>query len=176
MSEGQLVKVWDPFVRVFHWTLVGSYAAAWVTAEELEGLHEQLGYFILALLGLRIIWGFIGSQHARFSDFVMGPKKVFAYLSDLAKGRPQHWLGHNPAGGWMVVALILMMGMIGLSGYMMGGDEHSVWGELHEGLAEFSLFLVVLHVLGVFVSGLLHGENLVKAMFTGYKTKGSQDE
>ena len=100
------VQVWDPLVRVFHWTLVASFAAAWLSGDDAETVHEVAGYLVLALVALRIAWGFVGSRHARFSDFVRGPREVARYLRSLLGSRPVHYLGHNPVGGWMVVALL----------------------------------------------------------------------
>ena len=161
-------RVWDPFVRVFHWSLVGSYLLAWATAEEWDLLHERLGWFLLALLGLRLAWGLIGTRHARFGDFVRGPGEVRAYLGSLLRGDPEHHVGHNPAGGWMVLALIVTLAATALSGVLItqGGEP---WEDLHEGLADLSLALVAVHVLGVLVSSFMHRENLVKAMLTGDK-------
>ena len=161
-------RVWDPFVRVFHWALVGSYLLAWATAEEWDLLHERVGWFVLALLGLRLVWGLVGTRYARFSNFVRGPGQVSAYLGSLLRRDPEHHVGHNPAGGWMVVALILVVAATALSGVMMvqGGEA---WEELLEGLANLSLALVAVHVLGVLLASFMHRENLVKAMLTGYK-------
>jgi cytochrome b len=155
-------------VRVFHWSLVLSYLLAWATAEEWGLLHERIGWFVLVLLGLRLVWGLIGSRHARFDDFVRGPGKVRAYLGSLLRGDPEHHAGHNPAGGWMVLVLILVLAGTALSGVLItrGGE---VFEDLHEGLANLSLVLVAVHVMGVLVSSFMHRENLVKAMLTGYK-------
>lgn len=168
IQEPARERVWDPFVRVFHWSLVVSYLLAWVTAEEWDLLHEQLGWFVLTLLGLRLAWGLIGTRHARFGDFVRGPGKVRAYLGSLLRGNPEHHVGHNPVGGWMVLALIVTLAATALSGVLMvrGGEA---WEDLHEGLANLSLALVAVHVLGVVVSSFAHRENLIKAMLTGYK-------
>ncbi len=169
------IRVWDPFVRVFHWSLVFSYAVAWASGEESAWLHEQAGYFILALIGLRVTWGLIGSEHARFSDFLFGPGRTLDYLRSLRSGRPERYLGHNPAGGWMVVALLLSLVAASVSGLMIGGGEDELWEEVHEGLANLSLLLVVVHVSGVAVASLLHRENLVKAMITGFKVRRNAD-
>ena len=173
--ENQKVLVWDPFVRVFHWSLVLSYLIAWVSAEEWASLHEQVGYFILVLLGLRVLWGVIGTQHARFRDFVYGRTVTMGYLRSLRAGTPRHYLGHNPAGGWMVIALLLSLAVAGVSGILIGDAEHGVWKEIHEGSANLTLLLVVVHVSGVVLASLMHGENLVRAMLTGHKMRRSED-
>lgn len=116
--ESKQVTVWDPLVRIFHWSLVLSFAAAYLTGEiwEQEELHEWAGYAALGLILFRIIWGFVGSQHARFSDFLYGPKAVIEYLKSLLTTHPKHYLGHNPAGGWMVVLLLLGVLATGITG------------------------------------------------------------
>lgn len=176
MQDGSTsIRVWDPFVRFFHWSLVLSYAAAWASAEEFESLHEQTGYFVLTLIGLRLVWGLIGSRHARFSDFVSGPASVRDYLRSLRSGRPRHYDGHNPAGGWMVLGLLAGLVATGVTGVAMGGGEHELWEEIHEVAANLTLLLVVIHVSGVVVSSLLHRENLVRAMITGNKLRRNAD-
>ena len=166
------VKVWDPFVRVFHWSLAALFLLAYVTGDEVQNVHIAAGYAIAGLLALRIVWGFVGPRHARFGDFVRSPRAVFAYLRDVALLRAPRYLGHNPAGGAMVVALIVMLIGTGITGYMMTTDAY--WGaewveEVHEVLANLTVGLVVVHVLGVLVASFEHRENLVKAMITGRK-------
>ncbi len=170
-TQSASTPVWDPFIRTFHWSLVLSYLIAWVTAESVERLHEQSGYFILALLGLRIVWGLIGTPHARFSDFVYSPRNTLRYLASLLSGQPPYYRGHNPAGGWMVIALIICLLATAVSGIMIAEAHEELWEELHEGVAELSLLLVVLHLGGVVTASWLHRENLVKAMLSGRKAK-----
>ncbi len=101
-----LVQVWDPLVRIGHWILVVAFFTAWFTGED-EGLvHVYAGYTVGAVVVLRILWGFIGSRHARFADFVRGPGAVFSYVRSLFTRTPQHFLGHNPAGGLMILLLL----------------------------------------------------------------------
>ena len=99
------VKVWDPLVRVFHWTLVIGFFTAYFTEGEEETLflHTWAGYTVAGLVLVRLLWGFIGTRHARFSDFVRRPTVVKDYLSDVLRLKPQRYLGHNPAGGLMIV-------------------------------------------------------------------------
>ncbi len=166
------VKVWDPLVRVFHWSLVALFALAFATGDEIERVHIIAGYGVMALIAVRLLWGLAGSRHARFTDFVRGPATVLAYLRDTVSGRAPRYLGHNPAGGMMIVALLVMLTATGVSGYMMTTPTywHVKWvEELHEVTANLTLGLVALHVLGVLVSSLAHRENLVVAMFTGRK-------
>jgi cytochrome b len=169
------VKVWDPFVRVFHWSLVGLFVLAYATGDEVEQVHIAAGYAIVTLLALRVAWGFVGPRHARFSDFVRSPREILAYLRDVVRKKPRRHLGHNPAGGLMIVGLIAMLLGTGATGFMMTTD--AFWGakwveEVHEGLANATVALVLLHVLGVAVSSLQHRENLVAAMITGRKRRG----
>jgi cytochrome b len=166
------VKVWDLFVRVFHWSLAGSFLLAYVTGDEIENVHIAAGYTIAGLLVLRIGWGFVGPHHARFSDFVRSPRAVLAYLRDTALFRAPRYLGHNPAGGAMVVALIVMLIGTCTTGYMM--TTETFWGakwveKVHEACANLTVGLVVVHVLGVLVASFEHRESLVKAMITGRK-------
>jgi cytochrome b len=172
-TRRQRIEVWDPFVRAFHWSLAAGYLAAWLTAEELPALHERLGYFVLMLIGLRLVWGIVGTRHARFADFVRGPGSALAYLRSLAAGRPQHYIGHNPAGGWMVILMLSTLAATAASGILMAGGDGEAWEELHEALANLSLLLVAVHVSGVVAASLLHRENLVGAMLTGRKWRGN---
>jgi len=166
------VKVWDPVVRIFHWSLVGAFAVAWLTGDELERVHEIVGYVILGLVAVRLVWGVIGPRYARFTQFVPGLSGLTGYISDIRKGREHRHLGHNPAGGAMVVALILALLATGGTGWMMTLDMF--WGaewveEVHEAMANLMLVLVGLHIAGVVVASIRHHENLVRAMLTGRK-------
>ncbi len=165
------VKVWDPLVRLFHWSLVSAFALAWITAEEWDRAHEWFGYAILGLLVARLVWGVVGTRYARFSNFVYRPSTILGYLKDSVFLRAKRYLGHNPAGGAMIIALIMALAVTGGTGYLttigFGPDE---WlEELHEVAANATLLLVGLHVLGVVVSSFEHRENLVWSMFTGKK-------
>jgi cytochrome b len=173
-TSKQQIAVWDPFIRAFHWSLALAYLVAWASAEEWAGLHENVGYFILALLGLRVAWGLVGTRHARFSDFVHGPGAALTYLRSLVQGHPRDYLGHNPVGGWMVVGLIVVLLATASTGILANGDE-GLWEELHEGLANVSLLLIVVHVTGVIASSVLHRENLIFSMFTGIKKRSPID-
>lgn len=166
------IKVWDLFVRVFHWSLATLFVLAYATGDEIEKVHIAAGYAIAGLLAARIVWGFIGPPHARFSSFVRPPREVLAYLRDIMLLRAPRYIGHNPAGGAMVIALLVMLTATSVSGYMMTTD--AFWGskwveEVHEAAAHLTLGLIVAHVVGVLVASFEHRENLVKAMFTGRK-------
>lgn len=117
------IRVWDPLVRLFHWSLVIFFTIAWFTGDENNSLHIWSGYVIAGLLLFRLIWGFAGTRHARFSDFVFGPGRVIGYLKSLAGGKPRHYDGHNPAGGYMVIMLLLMLGLTTWTGLEVYGSE-----------------------------------------------------
>lgn len=168
------VKVWDPFVRVFHWSLATLFLVAYVTGDEAEKVHIAAGYVIAGLIALRVVWGFVGPAHARFANFVRPPRQVLSYLRDMALVRAPRHLGHNPAGGAMIVALLVMLAGTGITGVMMTTDAY--WGaqwveEVHEAFANLTVGLVVFHVLGVLLASFAHGENLIKSMITGRKRR-----
>ena len=171
------VNVWDPLVRIFHWGLVAAFLVAWATGDEMKLTHVMTGYVVIGLVIFRILWGFVGARHARFADFMRGPGAVTNYLRDTAKLRAKRYLGHNPAGGAMIIALLVMLSIIGATGYMMTTD--TFWGvawvqAAHETAVNLTLGLVVLHILGVIVASYEHGENLVRAMITGRKRAGNE--
>jgi len=106
-QETTFVRIWDPFVRVAHWTIVIAFAIAYITEDDLLSLHVWAGYVVGVVVLLRLIWGIIGPKHARFTDFLYRPSEVAAYIRGLTTGRAQRFLGHSPAGGAMVVMLLL---------------------------------------------------------------------
>lgn len=227
------VKVWDPIVRIGHWVLVIAFFTAYFTEDEFLTQHVWAGYVVGAAVAVRFFWGLGGTgKHARFRDFIYSPAAIFGYLKGLVQGKPQHYLGHNPAGGAMVIALLLSLcstvftGLnlyaveenagplakfyaaqsttitvipeakadeanereeaedeksedeehvqkstinTGVTAHHVNEQDEEFWEELHEFFANFTLFLVVLHVLGVIISSKIDRENLVKAMITGKK-------
>ncbi len=172
------VLVWDAPVRVFHWLLVLSFAGAWLTAESERWrmVHVTLGYTMAGLVAFRILWGVFGTRHARFTDFVRGPTAVMTYLKSLLRGRPEHHAGHNPAGALAVVALLLLAVAVPATGWALFNDLGGEWlKELHEGVANAMLALVIVHVAAVAISSWLHRENLVAAMITGRKTAPGEE-
>ncbi len=182
------VKVWDPLVRIFHWSLVGFFFLAYFTEDEWLDLHVIAGYTVAGLVGFRLIWGFIGPRYARFAGFVSSPSSVIDYLKRMRQFDVPHYLGHNPAAGAMVIALLLSLIAISLTGMSIIATEGqgplaATWfatldanwlEEIHEFFANFTLLLVLLHVAGVFFSSLLEGDNLPRAMLTGYKKYHSE--
>jgi cytochrome b len=170
-SNAPRVKVWDIAVRLFHWSLVMSVTATYLLSEQ-RSLHRKLGYVVLGLIAFRLIWGLIGTHHARFANFIPGPRRLLSYLRDIALDREARHLGHNPAGAAMIVALLVTLTAIGATGYMMGMDRYfgQEWVEdAHELLVNGLIVLIVLHLIGVAVASLRHRENLVVAMVTGLK-------
>ncbi|HEB57304.1 MAG TPA: cytochrome B [Gammaproteobacteria bacterium] len=192
MSQPETIKIWDPLVRLFHWSLVLAFAIAYFTEDDLLDLHVWAGYIVLGLLLFRIFWGFVGPRYAKFSNFVYSRKTIKAYLKDLLALRAKRYLGHNPAGGAMIILLIICLLLTSVSGLAIYGIEQhagplaSLLGhlgefwedaaeEIHEFLANFTLLLVFVHVGGVIFESRLHHENLVKAMFNGYKRCQADD-
>jgi len=117
MQDTSSIKVWDISVRVFHWALVVCFALAYITGEiEIETLHAWLGYIIIGLLIYRVVWGLIGTKYARFSNFICGPAEIKSYIKSLLSTHPRHYLGHNPAGGVMVVLLIVGLTAVSWTG------------------------------------------------------------
>jgi cytochrome b len=164
--------VWDPLLRVLHWTLVLSVAAAWITTWWWSGWHQASGYLAAGVVGIRVVWGFVGPDAARFTHFVRGPRATLRYVSLLRAGQAPRSLGHNPLGAWMALVLMATTLALALTGWLYTTDRF--WGEvwldwLHQTLAWSVVVLVSLHVLGVVSTGRRHGENLVAAMFTGRK-------
>jgi len=196
MSEQPEVRVWDPLVRLTHWSLAIGIVLSFVTAERWPEIHEAIGYTIGGIIVVRVLWGFIGSQHARFSDFAYGPSAVRRYLVALMGFKGRRYLGHSPAGGAMVMLLLALVSTIVVTGILTeiqresalppavataassgapsgleaSSEEHeSVVGQIHEAAANVLIVFVSLHIAGVLVASLLHRENLVAAMFTGRK-------
>lgn len=179
------VKVWDLFVRVFHWTLVAGFVIAYASGDDFMTVHVWAGYLVGALVILRIIWGVVGTRHARFSSFLYRPRTVLHYARDLLRLGGQRYLGHSPAGGAMVIALLVMillivttgliaLGMLDsagpLAGYLAANRPVGrIFKEVHEVLSNLTLALVLIHICGVLWASFVHGENLIRAMWNGRK-------
>jgi cytochrome b len=173
-ASPEMVRVWDRVVRSFHWALVLSFVTAWLTSHSSEDIHHWAGYAAAALVAMRLLWGVLGTPYARFSQFVRDPATVLRYLSALLSGREARYIGHNPAGGAMVIVLIGAMGSTALTGWLMTTDAYFgvPWVEAAHSLAAHSLLLLVLfHMGGVALASFRHRENLVRAMITGRKRK-----
>ncbi|MDH5748999.1 MAG: cytochrome b/b6 domain-containing protein [Rhodospirillales bacterium] len=179
------IRVWDLPTRVFHWTLVVLVVLGWITGEagdELFWTHLGVGYAVLALVVFRLAWGVLGTRHARFSDFVHPWPAVRDQALSLLRLSPSRHVGHNPLGGWMIVALLTVLSLLIGTGLFAGEEgEAGPWAhivepwladgleEVHEVLNAVLWGLIAAHVAGVLVDSLLAGENLVRAMWTGEK-------
>ena len=125
-QETTFVRIWDPFVRVAHWTIVIAFAIAYITEDDLLSLHVWAGYVIGLVVLMRLIWGFIGPKHARFTDFLYRPSEVWAYVRGLTSGQAQRFLGHSPAGGAMVVMLLLgLLSTVGSGLWLYAIEENA---------------------------------------------------
>jgi cytochrome b len=181
--DSSQVYVWDPFVRVYHWTLVICFTVAYLTEDDLLTVHVWAGYIVGALILARIVWGFIGPTHARFSDFVYAPVTTLRYMRDLVLFRAPRHLGHSPGGGAMVIALIVILAATVITGLIVyGGDQQAgplaglvsketgeSLEELHELVANITLAFIIAHIAAVILASFVHRENLARAMITGYK-------
>ena len=199
------MRVWDLFVRVFHWSVAAGFFIAYFTEDDFMLLHVWTGYLVGALVAMRIVWGFIGPKYARFYDFIYSPFTVWRYLADLALLRARRHLGHSPAGGAMTLLLLLMLVAVvwtGLNIYVIeygsgpllrlsirsqavprailarqdGSDNDDYWEDLHEALSHFLLFFVLLHIGGVALASFVHKENLTRGMITGIKKNIEGDD
>jgi cytochrome b len=180
------VPVWDLPVRLFHWVLVALVVFSFVTAQiggNAMQYHEWSGFTILALVVFRVAWGFAGGTHARFVDFLRGPRAVLAYAGALLRGEPRFFAGHNPLGGWMVVALLACL-LVQTGTGLFANDDIMIEGPLAKHLsketsdlltgihhANFAVLatLVSLHVAAALYYLLVKRDNLIRPMFTGRK-------
>ena len=186
MRADSTVEVWDPLVRIFHWLLAITFFMAYITEDDFQSIHNLAGYLMFSLIAGRILWGFIGSEHAKFNDFVVKPSVAFQYLKAMLKRQNHRHLGHNPAGAIMILLLLSSIIAITLTGMVtlgideqagpladwvqtMGWHDDDIAEDLHEFFANFTLLLVIFHVSGVIAESLLHRDNLIKAMLTGRK-------
>jgi len=184
------IKVWDPLIRTSHWLLATAVIIAWFVDEPLW-LHTWLGYIAIALVLVRIVWGFIGPNYARFASFVRGPRVTFGYFAGLIRFSSKRYLGHSPAGAMMIITLLVMIavtagtGMASLAATRSEGplagvitkveranteeDQELFIEAVHETAANVTMVLVFLHIAGVALASFAHRENLVAAMITGRK-------
>ena len=160
-------------MRLLHWLLVASIAGAWWTSSRIGPVHEWFGYGAAGVVSARLLWSRFGNAYARFGQFVRSPRATLSYLRQIAAGSAPRYLGHNPAGGAMVVALLACVALVALSGWATTTDL--LWGyawpvQLHNALAWLLVGLIALHLGGVLLASWQHRDNLVKAMVTGKKT------
>jgi cytochrome b len=198
--DDKRVQVWDPLVRIGHWALAVAFTIAYFSGEsgrERSDLHELAGYAAGGIVAWRVVWGLSGPKYARFQHFVTGPKEAIRYLLELTAGSARRYVGHNPAGAAMIIALLGSIGLTVLTGVLTNRgrpplaqaalvivaenngvnlskenqrlDGENVFGKIHGVLANITAALVVIHILGVVLACLAHWENLVTAMITGRK-------
>ncbi len=183
-TESETVRVWDPFVRVFHWSLITLFGLAWWTGENHDmDRHRQAGYAILALLLFRVFWGFAGSRTARFAQFLKGPAAIRAYLAS-TDDTPSD--GHNPLGGWSVAALLTVLLAIVVAGLFavdvdgiesgpladwVSFDQGRMAAEWHETVFKAALAVIGLHVLAIGYYQVLNGHDLIGPMITGKRAR-----
>jgi cytochrome b len=175
MASDRNILVWDIPTRLFHWLLVVSFVGAFATGESEQWRHTHvlLGYTAGGLIVFRLFWGLIGTRYARFSSLPLHPRAVLRYLRSMRSGSPEHHTGHNPAGSWAILAILTLVAATVVSGWAALVKIGPEMGDLHEGLSNVAVGLVVVHVAAVIISSLLHRENLVRAMFTGFKRGAS---
>lgn len=182
----QEIKVWDKLIRFFHWSLVLAFIISFASGDDLTELHVLIGYYILGLIIIRLVWGLVGSQYARFSEFVTSPSTAIQYVKQVIRFKAKSYIGHNPAGGWMILFMLISLTITATTGLMAYAAEESagplyawvsLWPyglqefaeEAHEVFANFTLLLVFVHVVGVVAESFISGDNLVRAMLTGKK-------
>ncbi len=166
------VRVWDPLVRIFHWALVVAFVVAYFSHGGYLAVHRISGYAIAALVAVRVVWGFVGPAHARFASFVTGPRALTAYLGLLVRGREPRHIGHNPAGGAMIVVLLALLAALSATGFVLDTPafrDDRDFKEVHDLLTDATVVCIVLHLAGVALASWRHRENLVAAMITGRK-------
>ncbi len=171
-TTARTVPVWDRLVRASHWLLVVSVVGAWLTRHAPGPWHEWLGYASLAIIAVRLAWGWFGSHHARFVNFLRGPRATLIYVRAMLTRDEPSTLGHNPLGAWMIIALIACATLVGGSGWLYTTDRF--WGvewveTLHSKLADALLVLASAHLAGVLYASWRYRENLIGAMIHGRK-------
>ena len=174
----QEIMVWDMPVRVFHWLLVICFAGAWLTSESerLAMIHYAFGYTACLLVLVRLVWGVIGTRYARFSQFLKSPKAIFEHFMAMLRGHPHHDVGHNPAGGLVMFALMLLILLIGFTGYLTVKEFFGNFAsEVHEAIASLVLGLVIVHIIAAIGMSVIERQSLVRSMVTG-KKKGFPEQ
>lgn len=186
-----MVRVWDLVVRLFHWSLLVVFTTMYIAAQSNEiEIHSLVGYVLMGLLSIRLVWGVFGTQHARFRAFAYSPRAAIDYIKSIISGHPERFIGHNPAGAIMVFALLFVLAGLVITGLITeatiefegpllgltsGVDDQLAYAiqKIHQVLADVSLWLIGFHIAGVLLACIQHRENLVRAMITGYKYKAA---
>jgi cytochrome b len=171
--------IWDPIIRLFHWSVAFGFLLNYLILEEGSDPHEWVGYYILSALGIRFIWGFIGPRTARFSSFLPSWAGIKEHFKELKTGELSEQDGHNPVGALMVYALLLVLLATGVTGWMLGLD--AFWGEdwaenLHAFCANATFSLVLVHITAVVFFSVKGPVNLIKQMVTGRRQRVSKSD
>ncbi len=186
MKKLKQFLVWDPLVRIFHWLLAACFLTAYILEDKMLNLHLLAGSIVLGLLIFRLIWGMVGTEHSRFSDFACSFRQVIEHLRSLARLHPSHHMGHTPTGGIMIFFLLTGLLVLTVSGVLLYSLENSsapffglmagvdfdtilMIENLHGLVADMLALSVLFHIAGVLVESLLQKQNLTRAMITGYK-------
>ena len=195
-SRGEKIKVWDPFIRLFHWCIVSLFFCNYLLSdrgmwfERGNTLHRYAGYIVIGFVLARLIWGIIGTKNARFANFIPRPKEFVVYMKALLRGEHPYYEGHNPAGAVMIVFLLSGLLATGLTGWLstlgdvFDGWQASVaaatdfvdWGDVHEVFANLTMLAAGIHITAVVVVSHMTRENLVHSMLSGYKYKPNNDQ
>lgn len=187
MPNSQTVKVWDLPVRLLHWSIAICFVVSWATAswfDDTMQIHLYSGYTLLVLVLFRIVWGFVGSSTARFSHFVSGVRPVLAYTGTLLQPRAHHHLGHNPLGGWVVLAMLSLLLFQAITGlfsnddllttgplaHWVSKDVSDLFSNVHSIAFDFLIAIIGLHIAAVLFYRFFKHDNLITPMVTGYKT------
>lgn len=170
----QQIRVWDILVRVTHWTVAAGITANLFFTQKGSELHQYVGYTVVGLVVIRLLWGLVGTRYARFSDFSPTQSRIKRHLSDINARRidKQH-LGHNPLAAMMMLVLWAVIIGLGISGYLMEAKifgNREILEEIHEILANSLYLLVPLHIISAIVMSYWERQNLIKSMITGNKT------
>ncbi len=167
--------IYDLPIRIFHWLFAGLFLTAFLIAKNVDDESPVFSYHMLAglLLGftvlLRIIWGFVGTKHSRFSSFALHPKDLIAYFQGMLTGDKRRWAGHNPASSWATIAMFGLAWGLGLTGYLMASGQKEAFEDLHELMANGFLVVVLMHIAGVVLHAFRHQDGIVVTMFDGTK-------
>lgn len=167
--------VYDLVTRIFHWLFAGLFLGAFIIAKAIDDESLTYSYHMLAgiILGfivlLRVIWGFIGTKHARFSGLVLNPKELIGYLKGIISGDKKRWAGHNPASSWAAIIMMLLALGLGLTGYLMSTGDKEAWEDIHEVLANSFLLAAILHVAGILLHTVRHKDLIGLSMINGKK-------
>lgn len=170
----QKIRVWDPLVRILHWVLVICVFSNLFLNESGHPVHRAMGMLASACVLVRIVWGFVGTSHARFSDWFPWPSRLLPYIKALLQNRPPRFIGHNPLGAVMMLLLLTLVLGLGISGFLMTTDafyEDETLLSIHQTLARIMIAAIVLHVIGALVESWRHRENLIASMIHGNKPR-----